>query len=1838
MKKLLITSLLSILSVAASPADDQTISAQPSSGAIASGKRIVVSFPTAMVDKEKIDAAKQPSPIKLSPAVTTEFVWKSQTEGHLRITESLPPRTTYSLSLNDGLQDLDGSAVVSTAPLAKYLTTDLTVKINWRRAIEAVDSQPIARLLFNYPVTFDSATRGIYFQDRDTGEKFPADLILPNVSGRAEEVAASAPQPTSGTDFQVTPSKPLPVERTIDLIVDGVRSKIGNIPLLVLESKPIGNTSHLKVTGARGYHNALTDPSVTIYFNQPVEIDSVNENSVRVEPEVPGLARQPGSRSITLTGEFDVDQTYTIRVDAPLVARSGYPLPGQQVSEVKFNGNYPAVYFPSTQFFQRSGLGLNVKFLHANTGDVTWKLAQIPPHRLSAVWKRAQEYEEWKIDPLTGHEVTNEETGWVETVDTELLVDALKLKTLGTGKLPGTDSTEPVFRDIRWKPEGGAIPAGAYLLEVNAPTKEGRVAGNRAVIFFNDIYVTQKRTPRDLILKLSKMGDSDAVPGALVKVVSEDNQLLAEDTSDAHGMVRFPRVNIRPKKKGDPTPHHFVIDSPMGKAVQFVEMPYYYDSGYAGYRVEEEKESPVTTIFTDRNLYRPGHTVKFKGITRVRTGDGIDELEVRGGLELNWKITAGGSRIVASGSTKLDEVGGWEGEWNVPTSSKLGSYAIHCSIPGLSTKHGYAGFRVEEYRVPLFEVELADESQIGDTARIRVQSNYFHGGANVGARVSWTAHWSPQYYGHHHDFRRGDRYSEKPRRAESLPEMTGELKLDEDGSGYIDIQIPASTPYAAARYGVQVSLDVVSPEGRTISTGIYGNLQVVPHDSGLRMEVGYDPDPHFLVEVGAFDRENKPAIGIPAEVTVYLVEAKTVKEKVSPGVFRYRNFKEFTEIRKQKTKTGEVLNVPAEKPGRYVAVARLRNDPASPQLSSRVTVAGEKPASYPVYNSSAFMVKSDKDRYQPGDTAKLAIEAPFGGKAWVSIETDDIIDQFVVDVASNAGGIDLPVKPEYYPNAFVSIYLVKPGGPDHLPKERYGRFALTVDRADLKLDVRPTLTKTEVEPGQLVEGEILVASLGNPVANADLTLMAVDEAVLRLGNWSLPDFEHSYFPYRSHRVATYQALSNHFEEFDESMVTEKGFLIGGGGLGFGGQKRTRTNFVARAFWKTRLKTDKDGMAKFSFPAPDNLTAFRITAVANTAQSQFGEGSTLLRVNKRLMIEPAMPRFIRRGDELELRAVVRQGVRDGAAVKLTCSLDGAIGWAQDIHDLEQVTDKDIPSVFRFKGMANRTENFAKVRFDAVLADNPEVSDSVELTIPVYAAGVTQRTSRYGEIPQDTLEFKLGEHVPEMWKENDGDVDLTLSHSPWLPKLLGLPEILDYPHGCLEQKSSRYLGYTELASLMDYLPDLKDRHANYEMQILQGLREYEQALLPNGFLPYWPGGDEVNAHVTVMAAWVLQNAKTAGFEVPEKLDKALPKVLADIVHGRVNVVNADTRCFAAYVQSLAEGVEAPQDILENLYRDRAKLREDALAFLALSMVNYDIMGVEQDQLSSELSRPIKERAFDPNTFWSPGRSEAIRFLAMTKIGDEKWRKGEGENARQRMLKMMDDSRGLSTQENLWMLLAFRAMHDAQEFAPLEKVEGDTRSENGVSVAWKTQALRAIGDLSIKLGSSKPVFYVADARVVRKGEDMKREDLGFRIERVTKNLTEPERTGSADKPFKLGDEVLITYRVNSKRQHYYAALTDELPAGLETVNFNLAQVSEFYELPDEAGKSTLRLNHSELRDQQANLYFNRVAAGNHTYSILARATSAGKFTWPSSQISPMYEARFSGLGAADELHVSQ
>ena len=101
----------------------------------------------------------------------------------------------------------------------------------------------------------------------------------------------------------------------------------------------------------------------------------------------------------------------------------------------------------------------------------------------------------------------------------------------------------------------------------------------------------------------------------------------------------------------------------------------------------------------------------------------------------------------------------------------------------------------------------------------------------------------------------------------------------------------------------------------------------------------------------------------------------------------------------------------------------------------------------------------------------------------------------------------------------------------------------------------------------------------------------------------------------------------------------------------------RSRFVATAFWTPALVTGADGTAQVSFAAPDNLTAFRLMAVAADKGDRFGSGEARFTINKPLQAMPALPRFLSLGDQVAGggdHAQQRGGGRAGRALTLSAS--------------------------------------------------------------------------------------------------------------------------------------------------------------------------------------------------------------------------------------------------------------------------------------------------------------------------------------------------------------------------------------------------------------------------------------------------------------------------------------------------------------------------------------------------------------------------------------------------------
>ncbi len=356
----------------------------------------------------------------------------------------------------------------------------------------------------------------------------------------------------------------------------------------------------------------------------------------------------------------------------------------------------------------------------------------------------------------------------------------------------------------------------------------------------------------------------------------------------------------------------------------------------------------------------------------------------------------------------------------------------------------------------------------------------------------------------------------------------------------------------------------------------------------------------------------------------------------------------------------------------------------------------------------------------------------------------------------------------------------------------------------------------------------------------------------------------------------------------------------------------------------------------------------------------------------------------------------------------------------------------------------------------------------------------------------------------------------------------------------------------------------------------------------------------------------------------------------------------RAYAAFV--LAQMTESPvtnADLLA-LHRERDKLGDEGRALLALAMHYRKTLPTEKLQLLREIGDfAPKSRAFDPRTFSSADRAYAICLLAMNEIAPPFWTPEKRTAASQRLIKSLDELNLGSTQENLWSLLAFRTILRSSPAGaaapklkpPRARSTFPQMSPDSTAAFWPDRELASTAPIALAEMSPPNVSlrYLLTAEYTPPANlaDNDRRDRGFRLERVVKNMTEPKRDGTAAAPYQLNDRLLITYRIVTPKQHYFVALEDELPAGLETINPDLKMLAGMYEVPEP--RTWLDLSHVERRDRKTVLYFDQLPSGSTSYSVLASVSAGGMFRWPSSTVSPMYDLRSSGQSPANEITVA-
>ena len=349
---------------------------------------------------------------------------------------------------------------------------------------------------------------------------------------------------------------------------------------------------------------------------------------------------------------------------------------------------------------------------------------------------------------------------------------------------------------------------------------------------------------------------------------------------------------------------------------------------------------------------------------------------------------------------------------------------------------------------------------------------------------------------------------------------------------------------------------------------------------------------------------------------------------------------------------------PALPGGHYLLEARAQDASGRAVVSSlsfEVSARAEVGSNY--RNDVQLALKPGRKAYEPGDTAEILVEAPFSGTALVSVEREKVLRSFTTRLEGNAPAIRVPLGPGDVPNVFVSVTLVR--GADECPRKvkepeyRIGFCELTIADPQSRLAVQVTPAATNFLPAQTVEVTVQVSGVGGgAVAGADVVLYAVDDGILQLTDYGLPDPYGFFYAARPLGVQTSISLPNLLAEDSEELTFQnKGYLGGGGGM-----EHVRKDFLACAFWNAALTTDPQGRATARFLAPDSLTRYRIFAVAHTTNSCFGSGQSAFQVSKPLLIEPALPGFANITDRLIARGLIQNQTPNDGDVLVTLALD------------------------------------------------------------------------------------------------------------------------------------------------------------------------------------------------------------------------------------------------------------------------------------------------------------------------------------------------------------------------------------------------------------------------------------------------------------------------------------------------------------------------------------------------------------------------------------------------------
>ncbi|HEX4954482.1 MAG TPA: alpha-2-macroglobulin family protein [Thermoanaerobaculia bacterium] len=1643
----------------------------------------------------------------------------------------------------------------------------------------------------------------------------------------------------------------------------------------------------------------------------PKELGTLEaRNLVRISPPVDNLSYQLIGRRLRVTGDFARDTRYRLDlVPTPITSEQGQTLDLAASNQVY-------LFFPARETYLRwtTGAGVaerrgpqEVPLSGRGQDQVDLRIQKVDPLDRS-FWPFPESpvvVDESRRPPGPGeekprwtevqsHPTTEDLAAYVHQLGSPPLskLIPLPLARTGTAASFGLDLAGLLAT------VAGPERPGTYLLGLRSLDASSTRAWMRLTV--TDLSLTTTEEPRRAVFWVTSLATGAAVAGARVRVEGAVDQAGAKDvrgvrwetlfegSTDARGQLAWTAPgavtgrSVRVRRIVVAKDDDLLVLDPAGA-------PDYYSDGawlssrrpWLQWTQEQlgERGPEVRTIahvFTERPVYRPEEPVHVKGYVRSLddrrlsplSGKGLLTVQGPGNVSFRYplEVAANGSFYHRFQEDKL------------PT----GTYRALFQWKADGEAFGEVSFRVEAYRLPTFEVQLwsAEKVPLDRPFEVKLTATYYAGGRVTERPVAWRVTQFP--YAWAPAARPGWFFSSDGRfspagRFESTPTLSRQDSTNAEGGAAIQLD-PTLEPTAQPRTYV-VEATVTGADDQTV-TNTRRVVAVPPFLVGVKVPRYLERAAEIHPEVLVLGPEEKELPGVA--LTVRLIHRQWHSHlrasDFSDGVARY-----VTELVDEKVAEKMVdsgagplsVALPTPEAGVYLVEVEARDKLGRAQVVSvDLFVGGDEAVAWAKPGAGVFKVAADKKSYKPGETATLVLESPFqSARALAIVEAPEGVRYEWLEVAGGKATYQLPLSGGWTPRLPVHFLLMRGriAGTRPVPGNRTDLGKPATLGATAWLEIEPLDRRVEVKlahPAQALPGKEITVEItlsdpaGKPLAG-EVTLWLVDQAVLALGREQrldpLPDFlrdVRSYLVARDTRNLVFGLLP---------FAPEPGGDGGEEAKSLFDRQTVRKNFQPVPFYDPAIAIGPSGKASVKVQLPDNLTNFKLRAKAISGPDRFGFGTGHLEVRLPVIVQPALPRFVRPGDRFVASAVGRIVEGGGGAGRVEARFSGV----EPSGPLSRAFEWNIakPERFDFEvavpGGAGAGTAPPEVTFQVgVERASDRAGDAFEVRLPVRQDRDEVKLSAVVAVgPGQTVAFPEPREAPR-----PGTLErraLVTGQDKLLALSAGLDFLLEYPYGCTEQRVSRSRAQLALGKLSSLLREVEEK-AELERGVRDSLDWLAQVTKPSGLISFWPGSDGY-VWLTAQAVEFEVEAKAAGYGVDDKLLathlRALEGALRSDYAGFLPGEEWSERAAALRALALAGRFEAAYG--DELARQSQFLDLDALSdtVLAFSRAGrggspavprlvselWNGVGTQLHQ-GKEIFAGVKERQSERNRLILPGEvatlGRMVRALAAT----------DAANARLPLVVdgLAELGRGGgwgSTDANAGALLALaEVIKPPFAGAPVARVEAVAGSDKKSLFldAERPSAFfssGAAGQATLTLASGPRLAARTETRYVpaadgsqapprRDGFVVRREMLVYTSEPPQRTaLAEPGRTLSLTVGTVVEDHVEV---VNPEDRHYVAVVVP-LAAGMEPLNPALATA------PPEArtaGRLTLQPSYVAFLDDHVAFYYDSLPKGTYDFYFRTRATVPGTFIQPPAKAEMMYRGEVVGTSAGAKVEVER